>query len=245
MQESLSVKDSSIYVGDTWTASDNFISATDKSGNPIDFSQVEVSGTVNTAKGGTYEVTYKYGRQKQVAKISVKSDKSSLILNNTTIPVGSSWTAADNFASATDKAGNAIDFSQLTISGTVDTSKAGVYKVSYSLDLKKASMFRSLFSMLEGDAKTLRGEAVITVVATTPTPDKENNSGATPNKENKSGATDTSITINSVNTVVGTTNDSSLPSTGEDTHKITSILGSTLLLSAIGGLLFKKKKKRS
>ena len=53
MQESLSVKDSSIYVGDTWTASDNFISATDKSGNPIDFSQVEVSGTVNTAKGGT------------------------------------------------------------------------------------------------------------------------------------------------------------------------------------------------
>ncbi|WP_157761108.1 LPXTG cell wall anchor domain-containing protein [Pseudolactococcus piscium] len=28
-------------------------------------------------------------------------------------------------------------------------------------------------------------------------------------------------------------------------NKITSILGSTLLLSAIGGLLFKKKKKRS
>ncbi|MFN6737243.1 bacterial Ig-like domain-containing protein, partial [Enterococcus gallinarum] len=47
---SISVKDSTLYVGDTWQAEDNFVSATDKQGNNVTFSEVTVSGDVDTSK---------------------------------------------------------------------------------------------------------------------------------------------------------------------------------------------------
>ena len=70
---SIIVEDSTITVGEEWTPSDNFVSATDKDGNPVDFSEVAVSGDVDTTKAGEYKVTYSYGGKTQEATITVKA----------------------------------------------------------------------------------------------------------------------------------------------------------------------------
>ena len=53
----------------------DFVSATDKSGNSVDFSQLTVSGTVDTTTPGTYEVTYSYDGVESKAKITVSEVK--------------------------------------------------------------------------------------------------------------------------------------------------------------------------
>ncbi|MGC2991186.1 bacterial Ig-like domain-containing protein, partial [Enterococcus faecalis] len=50
---------------------------------------------------------------------------------DSTLYVGDNWTSGDNFVSATDKEGTALTVSDLEVEGTVDTSKAGVYEVTY------------------------------------------------------------------------------------------------------------------
>ena len=57
-QTSVTVKDSVIYVGDNWTAADNFVSATDRDGKSLALEQLLVGGSVDTKKTGTYQVTY-------------------------------------------------------------------------------------------------------------------------------------------------------------------------------------------
>ncbi|MEB5855083.1 bacterial Ig-like domain-containing protein, partial [Enterococcus faecalis] len=57
----LQVKDSTIYVGDKWEAEDNFVSATDKTGQDVPFEKIDVQGTVNVDKIGDYEIVYKNG----------------------------------------------------------------------------------------------------------------------------------------------------------------------------------------
>ena len=59
---SLDVKDSIISVNSTsvWSPKDNFISATDQDGKPLDIKQVDVTGSVDTTKPGKYEITYSY-----------------------------------------------------------------------------------------------------------------------------------------------------------------------------------------
>ena len=59
---SLDVKDSIISVNSTsvWSPKDNFISATDQDGKPLDIKQVDVTGSVDTTKPGKYDITYSY-----------------------------------------------------------------------------------------------------------------------------------------------------------------------------------------
>ncbi|NSU36198.1 bacterial Ig-like domain-containing protein, partial [Enterococcus faecalis] len=52
----LQVKDSTIYVGDSWKPEDNFVSATDKTGQDVPFEKIDVQGTVNVDKIGDYEI---------------------------------------------------------------------------------------------------------------------------------------------------------------------------------------------
>lgn len=128
---SISVKDSTLYVGDTWQAEDNFVSATDKKGNNVSFSEVTVSGDVDTSKTGSYQVTYTNGTAKSVATITVVSDQSTVVAKDSTLYVGDQWQAEDNFVSATDKDGKAVSFADVTVTGTVDTTTPGKYEVSY------------------------------------------------------------------------------------------------------------------
>lgn len=60
--------------------------------------------------------------------------KPTLKVRNTTLNIGESWSAKNNFVSATDTRGNAVDFSKVKVIGSVDTTKSGIYTVSYSYE---------------------------------------------------------------------------------------------------------------
>lgn len=114
----IEVKNSTLYIGDSWTAKDNFVSATDKDGNPIDFADITVEGTVDTTKEGSYKVTYQYGGITEEATVTVLENQESVTTKDSTLYVGDSWTAKDNFVSATDRDGNPIDFADITVEET-------------------------------------------------------------------------------------------------------------------------------
>ncbi|CAK1249310.1 Uncharacterized conserved protein RhaS [Fructobacillus cardui] len=61
-QGGVAAKDSTLIAGPNtkWTAADNFTSATDENGNPVDLSKVTVDGSVDTTKPGSYPITYTY-----------------------------------------------------------------------------------------------------------------------------------------------------------------------------------------
>lgn len=132
----ISAHDSSIYVGDNWTAEDNFDSAFDKEGNPVSFQDVQVTEkpTVNTNKAGAYQVTYSYGNISKTITLTVKEIKTAVNAHDSVVYTDGTWTAEDNFDSAMDKDGNSVPFTDVTVSGTVETNKPGVYPVTYTYD---------------------------------------------------------------------------------------------------------------
>ena len=52
-------------MGDKWEAEDNFVSATDKTGQDVPFEKIDVQGTVNVDKIGDYEIVYKMAQKKR------------------------------------------------------------------------------------------------------------------------------------------------------------------------------------
>ncbi|MBC1385441.1 BspA family leucine-rich repeat surface protein [Listeria innocua] len=66
----VNVQDSILMVGDTWNPVDNFLSA-DNTGNPVDFKDITVTGSVNTTQPGIYSVDYSYGSMTSTATITV------------------------------------------------------------------------------------------------------------------------------------------------------------------------------
>lgn len=70
---SVQVKDSEMYAGESWEAKDNFVSATDKNGDPVPFDEIQVSGSVDTKVPGKYTVTYTYNGVSSEASITVKA----------------------------------------------------------------------------------------------------------------------------------------------------------------------------
>ncbi|EOT56148.1 bacterial Ig-like domain-containing protein, partial [Enterococcus caccae] len=135
-QTSIKTTNSTITVGETWNPEDNFVSATDKEGKEVTFTEIKVEGRVDTSKAGEYTVTYSYGSVTQKALITVKAadieNQTSVKTSNSTITVGEKWTPEDNFVSATDEVGKEIAFIEIKVEGSVDTSKAGEYTVTYS-----------------------------------------------------------------------------------------------------------------
>ena len=73
---SITAHDSTIYVGDNWQARDNFDSAQDRDGNPLDFSKITVSGTVDTSQPGVYPVVYSYEGLEEKVNVTVKEKPS-------------------------------------------------------------------------------------------------------------------------------------------------------------------------
>jgi len=133
-QTAVDVHDSTLYAGDKWSAEDNFDSALNKDGEPVDFKNIIVTGEVDTSKTGSYEVTYTYDGMESKATITVKDKQTAVNVHDSTLYVGDKWSAEDNFDSALDKDGEPVDFKDITVNGNVDTSKAGTYEVTYSYD---------------------------------------------------------------------------------------------------------------
>ncbi|EHT9625512.1 InlB B-repeat-containing protein [Listeria monocytogenes] len=55
-------------------------------------------------------------------------------VKDSTLMQGDTWNASDNFLDATDDAGNPVAFQDITVTGSVDTTQPGIYKVDYSYD---------------------------------------------------------------------------------------------------------------
>ena len=132
----INVSDSTIYVGDSWEAEDNFDSALDKDGNDVDFSALTVDASkADTSKSGSFEVTYTYDGVTSTAIVTVKEKRTAVKVHNSTLYVGDNWQAEDNFDSALDKDGNPVDFQDLAVDASkADTSKSGSFEVTYTYD---------------------------------------------------------------------------------------------------------------
>ncbi|MGG5372749.1 bacterial Ig-like domain-containing protein [Enterococcus sp. AZ196] len=135
-QTAVNVHDSTIYVGDAWTAEDNFDSALDKDGNSISFDKLTVDDSkMNNKKAGVYEVTYTNDGVTATATITVKDRLTAVNVHDSTIYIGDSWQAEDNFDSALDKTGKPITFDKITVDDSkMNNQKAGVYQVIYTND---------------------------------------------------------------------------------------------------------------
>ena len=73
----INVHDSTIYVGDKWTAKENFDHALDKAGKKVVYEDLTVDASqVDTSKAGSYEVSYSYDGITVTATITVKEKPS-------------------------------------------------------------------------------------------------------------------------------------------------------------------------
>lgn len=137
----ITVHDSSVYVGSDWTAANNFDLAYTAAGKRLTISDLTVDASaVDLNTPGVYQVKYTYGETTATAELTVKERHLGINVHDSKSVIGSSWSASDNFDSASDSDGNEVTFDQLTTSitdeagkavNTINTSKAGIYTVTY------------------------------------------------------------------------------------------------------------------
>ncbi|WP_435522149.1 bacterial Ig-like domain-containing protein [Enterococcus casseliflavus] len=239
-EETVVAKDSTIYEGEKWQAVDNFVSATDKSGQAVDYDQVLISGTVNTDVPGKYQVIYRNGKAEATATITVLADQTSVTVKDSVIYVGDNWTAADNFVSATDRDGKSLALEQLLVGGSVDTKKTGTYQVTYSIVTDEAAtpnFFARLFGTRSQEAVT--ATATIKVVEKAEEPEEndqqpeKDDSDKGQQKPTDEGQTDKQTKATAKDKRV-------LPKTGTAITQGNSIAGVSLV--ALAGIVFFRKK---
>lgn len=136
------VKDTTINLGDKFDPLAG-ITASDKDGLDLTKS-IKVSGTVDTTKAGDYKLTYSVTDSKGQVTTANRTvtvlDKNTPIPNNPpeitgvadkTINVGDSFNPLAG-VKALDKEDGDLT-SKIVVTGTVDTTKAGVYTITYSV----------------------------------------------------------------------------------------------------------------
>ena len=241
----LQVKDTTIYVGDSWKPEENFVSATDKTGQDVPFEKITVSGQVDTSKAGVYPIVYSYEGKEETAHVTVKPDQSKLEVKDTTIYVGDKWKREDNFVSATDRDGHAISFDKVQVKGEVDTKKTGEYQISYTtepVNETKPAVQSRLFSMFSNETpRQLTTVATVHVIDRNPTPLPDKNE----NNQTSSSTNQTTIKSSQyVTHIVKPDKQGRYPKTGEQTNGLYRVLGLVVLLIVIiSGIVIKKKRK--
>ncbi|EKS8444441.1 BspA family leucine-rich repeat surface protein [Listeria monocytogenes] len=98
------------------------------------------SGTVDRPKGSfvltSYELRLQYDGSTMADTYVWQPVLAPVVVNvkDSTLIQGDTWNASDNFLDATDDAGAPVLFQDITVTGSVDTTQPGVYKVDYSYD---------------------------------------------------------------------------------------------------------------
>lgn len=84
----------------------------------------------NNAKGiftdQSQIVTYIYSKDR-----GASDDLVHIAVHDSSLKIGNEWSPEDNFDEATDFEGRLKDFSDIIVEGSVDTTKAGTYEVTY------------------------------------------------------------------------------------------------------------------
>jgi len=139
-QVGIDAKAMTLTQGQSWQPADSFVSATDATGQPVDFKQVTVLGAdqVNTQVPGQVQVTYQYTDAYQnlatkTVTLTVLKTQAAVDAKNMTIIQNAAWQPSDSFVSATSADGQSVDFSQVKVLGAdkVDLTKPGQYQVTY------------------------------------------------------------------------------------------------------------------
>ena len=135
----LGATDVTCYVGDQWQAVTNVVTATNVDGTPVTANQLSITGSVNTQVTGQYRVLYRFIDQQNkvqeaVATVTVLTNQAKIQLNQgqLTLTVGDQWQPLTNLKLACDVNGQAIDPSDIVVTGNVDTNIPGSYQVNYS-----------------------------------------------------------------------------------------------------------------
>ncbi|CAJ1229838.1 beta-fructosidase precursor [Lactiplantibacillus xiangfangensis] len=141
-QVGISVKDTTLVQGQSWTAQDSFVQSETFDGQPMtDFNQVTVvdADKVDTKKPGAYQVTYRYADiygnvATKTITVTVVKSQVGVVAHDTTIVQGQKWAAEDSFDRAVTFDGQHVtDFNQVTVidADKVDTKTLGTYQVTY------------------------------------------------------------------------------------------------------------------
>ena len=131
-----------INLGDKFNALSG-VTATDKEDGDLT-SAIKVAGTVDTSKAGEYTLTYSVkdssGKETIVTRVVTVFDKDAPVVNTNpeitgvkdqTIKLGSTFNPLSG-VKATDKEDGDLT-NAIKVAGTVDTSKTGVYKLTYTV----------------------------------------------------------------------------------------------------------------
>lgn len=136
----LTTRHVTLTCGDYFEPRNYIESAFDSDGKtPIDLNQITVDSKVNPHQAGDYEVIYSFtdnlGNLISSKLLVDVQDKSSLTLttNEISITCGDVFNPQTYFSQALNSDGKTpVDFSQISVNSTVNTSKAGDYQVNYS-----------------------------------------------------------------------------------------------------------------
>ncbi|MFK4878837.1 MucBP domain-containing protein [Lactococcus petauri] len=174
-------------------------------------------------------------------------DHSHIVVHDSTLKVGEKWSPEDNFDEATDFEGNVENFSDIIVDGSVDTTKAGTYEVTYTIPEEH----RGKSSTIEGHYSAT---AKIVVSEEDSETDGSDNNGESGSEEVQdkdkdgnsntdiSGPNNAEVTANNENesNIIVTdkegseTENQTLPQTGEVRSSFVLMVGITLL--ALGAL---------
>lgn len=147
----ISVKNTNLPIGQKWEAKDNFNFVLLTDGSKLVWKDVAdkivVTGNVDSNIPGEYQVTYNYLQKTATATITVKEMEvlktQEISVKNTEIKQNTKWEAKDNFNHILLTNGTKLTWldaqKEIKVSGTVDTTKLGTYKVTYGYGDKLAT----------------------------------------------------------------------------------------------------------
>lgn len=188
---------------------------------------------------------------------SKNEDHSHIVVHDSTLKVGEEWSPEDNFDEATDFEGNIEDFSDIVIEGSVDTTKAGIYEVTYSIPEEHRGKSSTIEGHYSATAK------IVVSDEDSETDGSDNNAGSGSEEvqdKDKDGNSNTDTSgSNNIETTSNNKTDSNimvsdkeeeaetetktLPQTGETFSSLTLMAGIVLLVLASLFAMMRKKQE--
>lgn len=101
---------------------------------PYETTPKEISGWVVDENKLPTNKTGNFTAEGQTVTYTYKTNQTKISAHDSTIYVDDAWNAEDNFDTAYDKYGIEVPFDKVSVEGTVNTSKPGVYSVKYIYD---------------------------------------------------------------------------------------------------------------
>ncbi|EFR97766.1 cell wall surface anchor family protein, partial [Listeria ivanovii FSL F6-596] len=107
---------------------------TGKIDSPYETTAKDISGWIVDETKLPTNTSGSFTADSQTVTYTYKTNQTKVTAHDSTIYVGDNWNAKDNFDTAYDQDGKEVPFDEVTVEGTVDTTKPGVYSVKYMYD---------------------------------------------------------------------------------------------------------------